>query len=87
MADKSVKMTERKAMKQSIMDGKPEGMAADAMNEAVRDMMPSGENILPVFVRATAPFDFRDKAMVDDVVGFCSTRTWRARTTRCAFAW
>lgn len=70
MADKSVKMTERKAMKQSIMDGKPEGMAADAMNEAVRDMMPSGENIMPVFVRATAPFDFRDKAMVDDVVGF-----------------
>lgn len=70
MADKSVKMAERKAMKQSIMDGKPEGMAKDAMNEAVRDMMPSGENILPVFVRATAPFDFRDKAMVDDVVGF-----------------
>lgn len=70
MADKSVKMAERKAMKQSIMDGKPEDMAADAMNEVVRDMMPSGENILPVFVRATAPFDFRDKAMVDDVVGF-----------------
>lgn len=70
MADKSVKMAERKAMKQSILDGSPEGMAADAMSEAARDMMPSGENIIPVFVRATAPFDFRDAAMVDDVVGF-----------------
>lgn len=68
MADKSVKMSERKAMKQSILDGKPEGMAEDAMVAAVADQMPTGENILPVFVRATAPFDFRIPANVQDVI-------------------
>lgn len=69
MADKTIKMSERKAMKQSIMDGEPEDMALDAMNQAAQDMMPSGENILPVFVRAMAPFDFREKSHVNDVVG------------------
>lgn len=68
MADKSVKMSERKAMKQSILDGKPKGMAEDAMAAAVADQMPTGENILPVFVRATAPFDFRIPANVQDVI-------------------
>lgn len=60
MADKSIKMSERKAMKQAIMDGTPTGAAANAM--------PSGENIIPVFVRATAPFDFRVPSMVQDVI-------------------
>lgn len=68
MADKSIKMSERKAMKQSIMDGTPTGVAEDAMAEAAANAMPSGENIIPVFVRATAPFDFRIPSMVQDVI-------------------
>ena len=88
MADKSVKMAERKAMKQSIMDGKPEGMAADAMNErgGARHDAQRREHPCRCLCAPPLPFDFRDKAMVDDVVGSCSTR-WLARTTRCAFAW
>ena len=68
MADKSIKMSERKAMKQAIMDGTPTGAAEDAMAEAAANAMPSGENIIPVFVRATAPFDFRIPSMVQDVI-------------------
>lgn len=68
MADKSIKMSERKAMKQSIMDGTPTGAAEDAVAEAAANAMPSGENIIPVFVRATAPFDFRIPSMVEDVI-------------------
>lgn len=68
MADKSIKMTERKAMKQSIMDGNPEGAAKDAMGEAVANLLQTGENIIPVVVRATAPFDFSAPGHVQDVI-------------------
>ena len=68
MADKSRSMTERKALRQQIEHDDWTGAAQDAIDEAAGNHMPSHDNIIPVFVRAVYPFDYRNEHDVEDVV-------------------
>lgn len=69
MADASTPMKARKRMAGLALAGDVgDGMVKDAIMTEAEEFMPSGPNIMPVFVRATAPFDYMNTSDVDDVV-------------------
>ena len=43
-----------------LQSGNPTGEAMDKLVEAYREMMPSGPNVMPVYVRAEKPFDYEN---------------------------
>ena len=45
----------------------------DSVKSLVADMMPTGQNIMPIFVRAENPFDYNNQRHVDDLVSFLNT--------------
>lgn len=68
MSDKWVKLSVRKEQRQSILNDTPDEITKDFLTSEAEKLLPSGENIMPVFVRATAPFDFRKDEQVNDLI-------------------
>ena len=52
----------------SLQSDKPVGEAADRLVEAYKEMLPSGPNIVPAYVKAENPFDYANAAHVNKVV-------------------
>jgi len=64
-------MSEGKEMIDSLKDGdynKATPEAQEYLRNAYKDMMPSGPNIMPVYVRAEKPFDYENPEHVKDVL-------------------
>ena len=57
-----------KEMLDSIKAGNPTDEALEYLGKAYKPMMPSGPNIMPVYVRAETPFDYENPSHVQQVV-------------------